>query len=497
MNVTGDVLGARRVGNYIHSALLQPIDFNVVDLKSRTAIVPMVDRIPIDVDHIHKVDENPTTYANIVSIDLVKAEYSIESFMVGEGAWIYMVPERLYIVSSGVPQTVMLKKLLEIALQIVPEDIALNMSRYLNEKDFDKAYQVLVDYLVKLEDSERRFIVDKINEELDRIEVEVVKVYIFSVEGLKIVWKGSLTVPGKVLDQFAIEEYNNVIVLATTKSNIKFRLHVVKSIVLAEDLDRGYTTVRICNNSQCIDKTLPVILKRWRERIGVQIYPSFDIEGESENNVYLYDVFTLNTLGKLEGLAKGERVYAARLVKNILFLVTFREIDPLFAIDISDPENPKVLGFLKIPGFSEYLHPLPGDKLLGVGMEDSNLKISLFDVEDPTKIKEVSKIHIKEFYSYSEVLRNHKAVTLDVEYGRIYIPVEIESIQYGYSLGYISGILVVEYRDDSLVLLSILQHANARRAVYIGDELFTISLNSVKVYNYWTLEELTEIPLIN
>lgn len=496
VNVTGTILGARRINNYIHLVILQPIDYSVIDIESETLVIPTVNGVPLTASYIHKVDEIPSDYANILSIDLEKAEYRVKSFMISRSTRIYMVPERLYIVSSEIPYNVLLNKLLEIMIKIVPMDIASNISRYLNEKDIFGAYQVIINYFTRLKDTEGELVVNMINNELAKIELELTRVYIFSVDGIEIVWKGNLVVPGKVLDQFAIEEYNGIIVLATTKSNTKLRLHIDRSKTIATEAKNHTIIIRTCNRSKCFDKTLPVSIEPWKSVEQVYIYTSFDAEGESENNVYLYNVSTLNVLGKLEGLAKGEIIYSARLVKDILFLVTFRVVDPLFAIDISDPNNPKVLGFLKIPGFSEYLHSLPGDKLLGIGMEANNLKISLFDVKDPTNMSEISRIYIGEGYSYSEVLHDHHAITLDIEYGRIYIPIEISFKYYDYYYyDHVTGILVIEYENNSITPLSMIQHKGARRAVYIDDELFTISHNSIKVYDYWTLAELTEIPL--
>jgi uncharacterized secreted protein with C-terminal beta-propeller domain len=215
--------------------------------------------------------------------------------------------------------------------------------------------------------------------------------------------------------------------------------------------------------------------------IALQITTSDD----TQNNVYLFNASTLQLLGKLEGLAKGERIYAARVVKNILFLVTFRQVDPLFAIDMSNPSNPRVLGFLKIPGFSEYLHPLPNDKLLGIGLENSDLKISLFDVSNPIDMKELSKIYIKN--SNSEVLQNHRAITIDIEFKRVFIPLTIAWSR--------NSIAIIEIKNNTLALNNVVFHEGARRAIYIDQELFIVSPKSIKVYNYWTLEELYEIPL--
>ena len=99
--------------------------------------------------------------------------------------------------------------------------------------------------------------------------------------------------------------------------------------------------------------------------------------------------------GRIGGLGKGERVYAVRFVGDVGYVVTFRQIDPLYTLDLADPERPRVLGELKIPGYSAYLHPIGEDLLLGIGQDaDENgrplgTQLSIFDVSDlrkPTRL---------------------------------------------------------------------------------------------------------------
>lgn len=126
---------------------------------------------------------------------------------------------------------------------------------------------------------------------------------------------------------------------------------------------------------------------------------------------------SLKTVSALNNLADDERVYSVRFMGDIVYFVTFRETDPLFSVDLSDPENPTVLGILKIPGFSNYLFPYGNGKLLGIGMEvetDENaeliecLKLSMFDISDPANVTENDK-YLLENSQYSPALYNHKA----------------------------------------------------------------------------------------
>ena len=143
-------------------------------------------------------------------------------------------------------------------------------------------------------------------------------------------------------------------------------------------------------------------------------------EDKRDNSLYVLDE-SLAVVGKIEGMAEEERIYSARFMGNTGYFVTFRQTDPLFSVDLSDPSNPKVLGELKISGFSEYLHFYSEDKLLGIGMEadedtgiTQGMKLSMFDISNPADVKEQDKYDLSE-YDYSESLYNYKHVMIDTE----------------------------------------------------------------------------------
>ena len=124
--------------------------------------------------------------------------------------------------------------------------------------------------------------------------------------------------------------------------------------------------------------------------------------------------------GSIEGLAEDERVYSARFMGSTGYFVTFRETDPLFTVDLSNPKAPKIIGKLKIPGFSDYLHFYGEDKLLGIGMEvdeetgvSEGAKLTIFDISDPTDVKEESTYIMKDVFSV-DVEYDYKAALIDV-----------------------------------------------------------------------------------
>lgn len=123
------------------------------------------------------------------------------------------------------------------------------------------------------------------------------------------------------------------------------------------------------------------------------------------NKLYVFDS-KLNRVGLIDGFAKSETIKSARYIGNYAYVVTFRQTDPLFVINLSDPQNPVIEGELKIPGFSNYLHPIEDGYLIGVGYDgdssgfNQNMKVSLFSVADPQNPKEVSLLKVADERSY-------------------------------------------------------------------------------------------------
>lgn len=142
----------------------------------------------------------------------------------------------------------------------------------------------------------------------------------------------------------------------------------------------------------------------------------FGRSGDKDNRLIIFDS-GLNEIGRLSGIAENERVYAARYIDNIIYFITYRNMDPLFAVDVSDPKNPVMLGSLEITGFSDYLHPWGEGRLLGIGYEtdpDSGrtlgTKLLMFDVTDPAKPVIVGEKVTEGAYPYD---LSHKAILID------------------------------------------------------------------------------------
>lgn len=214
---------------------------------------------------------------------------------------------------------------------------------------------------------------------------------------------------------------------------------------------------------------------------------------DPENAVYVLGE-DLDPIGSLEGIAPAERIFSARFIGDTLYLVTFLQIDPLFVIDLSTPSEPRILGELEVPGFSSYLHPIGDGYLIGIGQENSTLKISLFDVSDGGDPKEIGKYIVEGSYAWSEAIWDHKAVTYDAVHGLLVIPLEVYYYdEWSYSNS--SGFAVFDVSPESGIALEgmVSQTGYCQRSVVIGEYLYTVSSASVKASELATLSEVGEL----
>ncbi len=167
-----------------------------------------------------------------------------------------------------------------------------------------------------------------------------------------------------------------------------------------------------------------------------------------ENHVYVLkedDNKTLEVVGSVKGIAQGERIWSARFIRDTAYLVTFKNIDPLWVIDLSSPENPTILGELEVPGVSTYIHPIDNDTLLTIGYGgdeeglDWSIKVSLFDVSDysdPSLIDELPLVQVEDdnqssYSTWSEAAGEHKAFQYWAPKKMLAVP--LSSYRYTYS----------------------------------------------------------------
>ncbi len=221
--------------------------------------------------------------------------------------------------------------------------------------------------------------------------------------------------------------------------------------------------------------------------------------GSNDNGVYILDAGTLDEVGRLTGLAPGEQIYAVRYVGDIAYLVTFVQVDPLFAIDLRDPTAPTLLGELKVPGFSNYLQPVGDGLLLGIGQEreadnwNTHLHATLFDVSDPTNLTEIEREYLDPGYqwSWSDAQFDHHALLYSAEDGLLVIPVTGSGNDP--LTGYRSSqyLQVLRVTPDGLVTVGqIHPDEPTLRTVRIGDVLYAVGDTTVTAYRISDLSEI-------
>jgi inhibitor of cysteine peptidase len=250
-----------------------------------------------------------------------------------------------------------------------------------------------------------------------------------------------------------------------------------------------------------------------------------------QNNVYVLNM-ALNITGSLEGLAPGETIYSARFMGERCYLVTFKQVDPLFVIDLSDPSHPEKLGYLKVTGYSDYLHPYDETHIIGIGKETTDagefawyqgVKISLFDVSDVSNPVLISDCEIGDRGTDSPVLRDHKAFLFDKSRNLLVIPIleaKVDRAKYSeaelmwaYGEPVYQGAYVFDISlDNGLQLRGRITHIDdlseleqgyyrfyssfsVERSLYIGDVLYTISDAKIKMNNLENLDYINEVQL--
>ena len=290
---------------------------------------------------------------------------------------------------------------------------------------------------------------DSVYTVIDYTMTNVTDIASFAIGGGRLDLKASGAIPGNLSDQFALDEYNgNLRVVTTTYSQ---------------------------SWSEYTDKTKGFVNYVYKDPY-------------SANALYILDG-SLKTIGSVEDLAEGEQVYSVRFDGEIGYFVTFRRIDPLFAVDLSDPTNPTVKSALKIPGFSEYLHVWSDGRLFGLGMDadeetgrTNGMKLTMFDTTTPTDVTVKNSLRLDT--SYSNALYNHKAILISADKSIIAFPADDGYDIYGYSdaQGFYkrASVSSIEWNGDS-------------RGLYIGELAYIIDYNSISVLDMNGLTLLNKI----
>ena len=210
----------------------------------------------------------------------------------------------------------------------------------------------------------------------------------------------------------------------------------------------------------------------------------------------------LKEIGKIENMAQDEKIYAVRFIGKIGYIVTFKQTDPLFVIDLSDPTNPIIKGELKIPGYSSYLHPYDDTHIIGIGYNtkenssggivNTNMKISMFDISDLENPREMYTMDIGEEYVYSELEYNHKALFINKDKNLIGFP-----LTYNGKNSFILIKINLEngFEKYNEITKELNYKTNINRGIYINSVFYTLAENEIISYDLNTMKEQNKLEL--
>jgi len=402
--ISGNYNNARMIGNYAYVVTNSDL------YDYRNPIVPYVmesSRLVARPD-IYYFDnpEQSYSFTTVTSVNILghatdNSTIVSKSFLMDPSSTIYASENSLYITyQKYMPydyyQSSSKDKFFNVILPLFPKSIQ-NEVKAINNDDtlspsqkWDKTSSLLEDYYNHLPESEKTQLFDKIGNALAdydaKIQKETQKTVIHKIAIGKngtIDYLSKGEVPGRLLNQFSMDENGSKFRLATTSEYFS-----------------QYRNYRY-------------------------------------NNVYVLDQ-NLKTIGSLEQIAPDEQIYSARFMEDRLYLVTFRQVDPFFVIDLST-DQPRVLGKLKLPGFSNYLHPYDQTHIIGIGRETNEnqfggvqqegIKVALFDVSDVENPVAIDTYTIGGTGTDSEVLYDHKALLFDKGKNILSLPITIA--QYG------------------------------------------------------------------
>ncbi len=440
IEVDGQYFDSRMIGDYIYVITYEySYDIYRVMEGNETVNIPEIriddvtSSIPADQIYYVDIPERIDTMTHVISVNIYTEEVNQKSFLLGSAQTMYVSENNIFLA-------------------------------------YTKYGYYILPLLAESNTNEETTIIHKI-----------------SIKNGDISYTAQGEVPGRILNQFSMDEYNSFFRIATTIGNV------------------------------------------WGQ------------DQKSSNNVYILDE-DLNLISEIEDIAPGEQIYSARFMGDKGYLVTFKKIDPFFTIDLSDPYNPKILGKLKIPGYSDYLHPLDENHIIGIGKNTvealesevewrnldfawyQGLKIAVFDVSDFENPKEVSKIIIGDRGTDSPALYDHKAFLFDKEKELLVIPVRLCEISdeikeqydnytgsmygeftfqgaYVYDLSVENGFeykgRITHLSDEDLLKSGYYGYwdSSIHRSLYIDNVLYTISDGMVKMNHLETLDEIGIVEL--
>lgn len=479
--IDGYYFQSRMIGDYVYliskkDAYYGPGPIMPILREASTKIVP-------DVYYFDNPELN-YVFHTITSINLKNEETKAKSFLMGYSNTVYVSQDNIYIAyQKNLPysyyQSYNSDRFFKVVVPLLPDEVQDKIGK-IKAKDLEpyaewsEISDALEEMYNKMDEAEKEELSEEITEAIEeyeiKLEVERRKTVIhkIGISNGDIEYKEKGEVPGYLLNQFSLDEFDNHLRVATT------------------------TELYVRNKA------------------------------EMYNNVYVLDE-DMDKVGEIGAIARDERIYSTRFLGDRLYMVTFKRVDPLFVIDLSNPENPKVLGELKIPGFSDYLHPYDEDHIIGIGKETEGnewggvsikgVKVALFDVSDVENPKQVDSIEIGERGTDSEALRDHKAFLFDKRNDLVVIPIrEVKGEVYderGYYRQRIwQGAYVLEVSPEKGVKVrGKISHGEederyywnspsaVRRSLYMDDVLYTVSARKIMMNGIEDGSDINEVKL--
>ena len=461
--IDGSFVSSRMIGDIVYLVTNSGVDYTnpIIPriMEDSSIILPDVYRFP-----------NPEpnyTFNTVTSFNVAGNLKNSETFLMGYSNTIYVSEKNIYITyQKNIPytyyDTMNKDRFFEVVVPLLPKGIQDQIRAIQNDVGIDpyakwiKISNLLQDTYNNLPKDEKEKLFNQIQKSIEeydtRIQSDTTRTVIHKIglDNGDLKYVSNSEVPGYLLNQFSMDESGNRFRIATTSE-------------------------------------------------------SFSRSGSSpSSNVYVLDE-SLKQVGSLAKIAPDERIYSTRFMGDKLYLVTFKQIDPFFVIDLST-DSPKILGALKIPGFSNYLQPYDENHIIGIGrdtkqnewggIQSNGVKISMFDVSDFKNPKETDTIVVGNSSTDSEALYNHKALLLDKQKNVMSIPIKGDvkgifdatkpELQYNSWNGFfVYGFDKYEFVEKGMISHYSGSNYNSiympARSLYIGDTLYTVMDGSIKM----------------
>ncbi|MCH9659019.1 beta-propeller domain-containing protein [archaeon] len=482
-SIDGNFRDARMIGDYAYFVTNSHVDYQYPTLP---IIMDGSARIMTPDAFYFDSTEQFSNFNTLTAINIFGDQINSETFLMGYSGTFYVSKDNFYLTYQqnspfGFYENSSRDRFFDVVVPLLPNSIQdeINTIQKDSSTDSSEKWALISDLMQKsyntMDKNDKEELFEKIRESLNEYDIRIQEdtrktiIHKISINEDKIEYVAKGSVPGRLLNQFSMDESGDRFRVATT----------------------------------------------------TEIYTQY--EGTIRSNaVYVLDE-QLNRVGELEEIAPEESIFSARFMDDRLYLVTFQQIDPFFVIDLSS-DTPKILGELKIPGFSNYLHPYDKEHVIGIGRDTKEMdngrvqqlgvKIALFNVADVNNPTVADDIIIGDSSTQSEALYNHKSFFFDKTSGTLSIPIsgdieglEIDSKRFAPEYSRWSGFYIFNIdKTTGFESKGAITHTDQdsryygmsnARTFYIEDVLYTASQEYLKMNSFEGLEEINSIHLEN